>query len=179
MYKHIITLVFVCFSGVCIAQKTLLFYNTQLNKTIELKEGHRAAILYKGYQNQIEFAMETVTLITDSTIVLGIDLATLLPNHKPGKMNKLMYKVIRITDIVGFRRMTLGRQIAKLTFSIAGIVGSFYILNGVYSSNISNFNAFMISLGAGFGILGLNHLIFPENIKYYFSDGWQVKVLSK
>lgn len=179
MSKFIALFLFIGFSTFCFAQKRLLFYNTQKLKTIELKEGHRASILYKGYNNQIEFITHTVSQITDSTITLGVDMSSYFPNRKPGQSIRMTYKVIRIEDIIGFRRMTLGRQWAKIGVSIGGIVGSFYLLHGVYNnSSISNGGAFFISLGTGFALLGLNQLLFPENIKYYFKDGWEVKVLS-
>jgi hypothetical protein len=177
-YINKIGLLLVCsFFGMPVfAQQKLVFTHAATQKTIELKVGHRAAILYTGYLGQVEFARETVTDITDSTITLGVDITKILPNSKPGKNNKLTYKTILIKDIKGFRRMTVGRQAAKSALSIAGIVGSFYLLQGVYSSDISNFNAFAISLGVGLGLYGINNLIFPENIKYYMQEGWTVSV---
>lgn len=159
------------------AQKMLVFRQASTQRVIELKIGHRAAILYSGYLGQLEFARETVTDITDSTITIGVDITKIFPSSKPGKNNRLVYKVIAIKDIKGFRRMTLGRQLAKSAFNIAGIVGSFYLLQDVYSSDISNFNAFAISLGVGLGLYGINNLIFPENIKYYIEEGWTVEVV--
>ena len=179
MPKFVALFLFLGFSMLCFAQKRLLFYNTQTLKTVELKEGHRASILYVGYNNQIEFITHTVSQITDSTITIGIDMNTFFPNRKPGQSLRMAYKVIRVEDIIGFRRMTLGRQWAKIGVSVAGIVGSFYFLHGVYNNpSISNGSAFFISLGTGFGLLAINQLLFPENIKYYFKDGWRVKVLS-
>jgi hypothetical protein len=178
MHKFVFSFVFLFVSVYCNAQKHLLFFNTHTLKTIELKEGHRASILYKGYNDQIEFVTHTVTQITDSTITLGIDLSSYFPNRKPGQTIRMTHKIIRIQDIIGFRRMTLGRQWAKIGVSVAGLVGSFYFLHGVYNNGtISNSGAFFISLGTGFALLGLNQLLFPENIKYYFKDGWEVKVL--
>ncbi len=143
-----------------------------------MKVGHRAAILYTGYRGQTEFARETVTEITDSTITLGVDVNRIFPNSKPGKNNRFTYKTIAVKDIKGFRRMTVGRQVAKTSFNIAGVVGSFYLLRGVYSSDISNFSSFAISLGVGMGLYGINNLIFPENIKHYMQEGWTVEVAS-
>lgn len=160
--------------GSVYAQKKLVFINSTSQKVIELKVGHRAALLYAGYRGQVEFARETVTDITDSTITLGIDMNERL--GKPGKHNRFTYKTISIKDIKGFRRMTLGRQVAKTTLAAAGVVGSFYLLKNVYSSDISNFSAFAISVGVGVGLYGINNLIFPENIKYYMQDGWTVVV---
>ncbi len=153
-----------------------MFTHLATQHTIEMKVGHRAAILYTGYRGQLEFSRETVTDITDSTITLGVDVSRIFSNSKPGKNNQFTYKTISIRDIKGFRRMTLGRQMAKLSFNVAGVVGSFYFLKGVYSSDMSNFSTFAISLGVGLGLYGINNLLFPENIKYYMDEGWTVTV---
>jgi hypothetical protein len=177
MPKYLFALLFLVSSITCFAQKRLLFYNTKTLKTIELKEGHRASILYKGYMGQLEVMIHTVTQITDSTITLGSDFSGTPFATKPGKIAGLSYKTIRITDIEGFRRMTVGRQLARSGVNIIGIVGSYYLLRNVYTSNISGTGAFFISLGTGLGIVGITKLLFPENIKYYMEDGWQVKVV--
>lgn len=163
----------------CYAQKVLQFANATTQQFITVKVGNRVAILYKGYLGQVEFVRETVTEITDSTIVVGTNYAEQFPSlvGKPGKNNKLTYKVIRIQDIVGFRKIGLGRQLGKLVVSAAGIVGSFYFLRGVYKSNLSNASTFFISMGTGFCLLAINSILFPENIKYYFAEGWSVQVV--
>lgn len=173
----IITFCFVALGS--FAQPTLVFTQATTNNKIEMKIGHRATILYKGYLGQLETAKETITDITDSTIVLGINMAEVYPRMaaRPGKNLKTTYKVIRISDIMGFRRMTLGRQMGSLVFKTAGIVGSFYLLRNVYANpSISSGTSFLISIGTGFGILGINGLLFPENIKHYVEDGWSVAV---
>jgi hypothetical protein len=162
------------------AQKSLLFYNTKKKKTILAKEGMRVSILYKGYQGQVEFAKEIIREITDSTITLGIDITQLAPNIRPGKINKLTYKTVRVEDIIGFRKMGVGRQVAKSVVAIGGVVGSFYFLRHIYSSgNIGTGSSFLISLGVGAGLVAVNELLFPENIKHYMEDGWAVRVINQ
>lgn len=155
------------------AQKKALLIHAEKQKVLELKVGHRVALLYTGYRGQVEFACEMVSDITDSTITIGLK-DGLLGSSKKGKQN---YKTIAIKDIQGFRRMTLGRQLAKTAFTIGGVVGSFYLLRGVYSSNLSNWSSFAISLGVGLGLYELNALIFPENIKYFMDEGWTIAVV--
>jgi hypothetical protein len=177
MNKLFVVCCFIAFGS--FAQPTLVFTQASTHKKIEMHIGHRATILYKGYLGQLETAKETITDITDSTIVLGINYAETYPRMaaRPGKNLRMTYKVIRVSDIVGFRRMTIGRQLGSLAFKTAGIVGSFYLLRNVYANpSISAGNAFLISLGTGFSILGINSLLFPENIKYYMEDGWSVAV---
>lgn len=161
------------------AQKELLFYNTKKNRTILIREGMRVSLLYKGYNGQVEFTKEIIRKITDSTVTVGVDVTELVPGLRPGKMNMLRHKVVRVEDIIGFRKMGVGRQVAKTAIAIGGVVGSFYLLRNVYSSsNISTGSSFLISLGVGVGLLGVNELLFPENIKYYMEDGWSVKVIN-
>lgn len=181
MYKISFVFSFLLFFSECWAQKSLLFYNVKTNDSIEMKVGHRATILYKGYLGQLEVVKETVTDITDSTIVLGVNLAENFPSFvsKPGKSNRFIYKTIKITDIVGFRRMTVGRQVAKLMLSIATVVGSVYIAQKAYSGNFNALSAFGVTLGAGLGLFWLNNVMLPESIKYYFEEGWSVIVITK
>jgi hypothetical protein len=169
----------VCMSLFCFAQKSLLFYHIQTLRTIELKVGHKATILYKGYLGQAEFISQVVTEISDSTITLGTDAQSFFASQKPGKNIKQVHKVIRISDITGFRRMTIGRQLGKAGLSIAGVVGSIYLLPYVYGSGAGKGTAFFISFASGLTILGINQLVFPENIKYYFKDGWEAKVVNQ
>lgn len=144
-----------------------------------VKEGMRVSLLYKGYRGQNEFAREIIKEITDSTVTLGIDI-TEITGIRPGKINSVTHKVIRVQDIIGFRRMGTGRQLAKTVVAVGGVVGSFYLLRNVYrSSNISSGTSFLISLGVGAGLVGVNELLFPENIKYYMEDGWQVSVIDQ
>lgn len=127
---------------------------------------------------QPEFVKETISDITDSTVVLGYSRYESLPKSitKPGKHPKIMHKVIRIEDITGFRKMGIGRLLAKSAVSIGGIFASYYLLKDIYSSDISTGSSILLSMGVGFGLYGLTEALFPENIKYYMEDGWQVTV---
>jgi hypothetical protein len=180
MHKFLFGFFFLCGIGLH-AQHALLFYNPQQGKEIRMQVGHKACILYKGYLGQIEIAKETVTDITDSTIVLGVNLAEKMPAlaGKPGKRKTLTYKVIKHSDIIGFRRMTIGRQVAKIGLTAAGLVGSFYLVSNVYRGDFTTLQAFGISLAGGVAFVWLNNALLPENIKYYMDEGWQVKLIKQ
>jgi hypothetical protein len=168
----------VLLSVVVFAQKKLVFRNIKTLKTIELRVGNRASFSYKGYLQQPEFIKQTISDITDSTVVLGISYYESLPKSltKPGKHPTLVYKVIRIEDIIGFRKMGVARMIAKSAVSIGGIFASYYLLKDIYSSNTSTGSSILLSMGVGFGLYGFTELLFPENVKHYMEDGWQVNV---
>ncbi len=128
---------------------------------------------------QQEFVKETISSITDSTLVLGGSYMELLPKSatKPGKHPKLVYKVIRIEDITGFRKIGTGRLLAKSAVSIGGIFASYFLLKDIYSSNISTGSSILLSMGVGLGLYGFTEILFPENIKYYRENGWQLSVI--
>lgn len=173
-----LSIFFILLSVTGFAQKKLVFKNTKTLKTVELRVGNRASFSYNGYMQQPEFLKETISDITDSTVVLGMSYFQSLPQSitKPGKYPALVYKVIRIEDITGFRKMGVGRMIAKSAVSIGGIFASYYLLKDIYSSNISTGSSILLSMGVGLGLYGVTELLFPENVKYYMADGWQVSV---
>ncbi len=173
MNKHFLLILLCCFSLAASAQRTLVFINEKENKVIEVTEGQQLCVLYKGYLGQTEFAKDVVSEITDSTVTLGIYKTR---ESKTGQS----YKVIRIEDIVAFRRMTIGRQLLKSTVQIGSVVGLYILANQAYSSpDISNGGAFAISLGAGISTRVLINLLFPEKVKYHMQDGWRVSVVLK
>lgn len=135
--------------------------------------------MYTGYQNQTELFNQIVTDITDSTIVLGMNLADAESNKKRiGRSMKTKFKVIKIADITGFRRITLGRQLAKSAVGIGLLVGSVVLLQSVYNApNLDATTDFLLSMGIGFTVFGVQSVILPENIKYYMADGWKATVI--
>lgn len=174
-----LSILFLLFTLPCFAQKKLIFKNANTQKTVEFKVGNQASFIYKGYMAQSEFVKETISEITDSTVVLGFSYYQSLPKSvtKPGKHPKLLHKVIRIEDITGFRKMGTGRLLAKSAVSIGGIFASYYLLKDIYSSGISTGSSILLSMGVGFGLYGLTEVLFPENIKYYVEDGWKATVV--
>lgn len=175
MYRYLVF----CFLLLCTVtssgQRQLLFFQEFSGKSVTIQQGHKATLLYKGYNGQMEVFSEMVTEITDSTVTLGADLSKVSKRFKPGRMKRNTFKVIRIQDITGFRKMGLGRQLLKTTVRVGEVIGTAYFLGYIYASDLSAGTAFLISMGTGFTIIGVNSVLFPENIKHYMQDGWQVK----
>ncbi len=157
----------------------LLFFNAAKQKSVIVRPGSILCVSYTGYNGITEFAKLTVTDITDSTVVLGVNTAKL------GFMSKLKdgphvnnYKVIRLEDIKGFRRITLGRTTLKTLMKIGVVVGTyFFIYELSQDGGFSAGETFAISAGAGIAGTILVNALLPENVKYYMKDGWEVRYL--
>lgn len=171
MHKLIFLLCSIIFLNVSEAQQ-VVFFNPKLNKTITVKPGAKVFLGYKGYNGNIEFASNTVTAITDSSITLGVNLGFWLPNKKPSASTN-NYKTISLKDITHFRKRSFGGEMIKSAMQIGAAVGSVFLLSDLYrSSDASRTGAVLISIGAG-SLLNLSaKIIFPENAKYRMQDGW-------
>lgn len=171
MFRVVIVLLVSLFADMALAQNQLVFVHKPTGQTIRIREGNKVALLYKGYNGQQEFVKELITQITDSTVTVGY-----AKRFKPGKRPNSICKTIYLKDITGFRKMSVGRLLAKSALSVGSIFGSYYLLRGLYTSNISSGYSIIASLGVGFAVIELNELIFPENIKHYIEDDWQLIV---
>jgi hypothetical protein len=154
----------------------VVFSNHKLNKTIVVKPGCKVFLGYKGYNGMQEFASNTVTDITDSTITLGVDLSFWFPNKKPNSSTN-QYKIIRLSDITHFRKRSMGGELLKNAMQIGAALGSIYLLSDLYiNSSTSRSNAILISAGVGVALNFTVKMIFPENAKYRMKDGWTINV---
>jgi hypothetical protein len=161
------------------AQKMLLFTNTAKNKVIVVKEGQFLSLRYKGYMGQTDFTKQIVTEITDSTITLGTDPEIF--DAKWLKENEGLiknYRIVRISDITAFRRMTLGRHLLKTMVTIGVFVGSYFLLYDVYRNpEVNAAEGFAISLGVAVGAKLLLDLALPEKPNHKLTEGWSVRVV--
>ena len=103
------------------AQTNLYFTNRAKNKIIEVHAGQQLSLKYNGYLGQPEFVKQTVTEITDSFIVLGINPEIFGSGFKNAVANnpKFVYKKVLLKDVISFRRITSGRQLLKTTLITA------------------------------------------------------------
>ena len=157
------------------AQTNIYFINTIKHKTIEVKVGQILSLKYNGYLGQPEFVKQTITEITDSFVVLGVNPEIFGPSFQKAMSNnpKFIYKKVLLKDIISFRRITAGRQILKNTLLLANIIGISYLLTDLYhKNNFTPFESFGITLGVGIGSSVLINSIFPENPKYSLGNDW-------
>jgi hypothetical protein len=172
----IITLLF--FTNNIFAQKSMLFFNTKLLKTIEVAEGNTISIQYKGYNNQIFHTKNIVTEINDSSIVLG-HISSDLPIwiQKLSKKFEPNFRIILIKDIVAFRKMSNGRLIGKNLLSTSLTVGVFVATYDLFKNGgLSPLQSIFVSIGIGFGNTLVNAFVLPENPINKISDNWVITV---
>jgi predicted secreted protein len=177
-FARLIVILFVANALPASAQH-LLFYNIELQKSIRVLPGQTLAVSYVGYNGVVEYAKLTVTDITDSTVVLGVNpkKLPLFNNMKDGKHINT-YKVVSLKDIQAFRRITVKRQLLKTTMRAALIAGTYLLIVDVtQNGNMNAGEIFMLSLGVGIaGNVAINTLL-PDKVKYQMADGWQVKYI--
>lgn len=159
------------------AQQNIYFINKAKNKIIEVRLGHQLSLKYNGYLGQSEFVKQTVTDISDSFVVLGINPEILGKTFEKAVSNspKYIYKKILLKDIISFRRMTSGRELLKSTLMLANIFSTVYILTDLYKkNNFTSLETIGISMGVGIVSSTIINIAFPENPKYEIEDGWTV-----
>lgn len=142
------------------AQQKLVFNDTVANKTITVKQADIVKFLYIGYLGQIEQVYGKVELVTDSFVRF---------EHN---------WIVRVNDIIGFRKFSKYRDILKPTVQILTIVGVIVAVPTVINQNPQLSGAERLGVSFGIGALGtlINRLLFPSRIKNFMLDGWQVKV---
>lgn len=143
-----------------VAQQRLVFTLPHANKTVIVKQGDMMRVLYKGYLGQVQDFYGRVENINDSFVAFE-------NNWK-----------VRVKDIIGFRRFSKYRDVLKGATEVITLTASIIAVPLILSNNPQM--SFGQRLGATFGI-GLagslvNQLLFPSQIKYYMSAGWQVSV---
>ncbi|MCE2740213.1 MAG: hypothetical protein LW669_01870 [Sphingobacteriales bacterium] len=154
-----------------LAQEQIVFFHEQKGKIIQAKLGDQLSIKYRGYLGQTENFKQTLTEIKDSSFVLGYSL--LGPDI-------LLYKEIKYSDILAFRRIGLGSVILKTTLSLGSAVGAIFLLDRTYKNNDFNLAGRIgISVGLGVGMNLIINSIFPDKPKYQVKEGWKVYPIIK
>jgi hypothetical protein len=162
---YLIILAQCCISSLIYAQQKLVFSFPTTGQTVEFTEGNKISILYKGYLGQVEYASDIIRDLNDTTLTLMM---------RTG-LGKPKMRIIRIADIIAFRRISLGRQLAKLGVSIAGIASSYYLVRYIYRSSLHPAAQFGLSLSSGIAVFSLNNHILPDFPNCFLEDGWVLK----
>lgn len=160
------------------AQVLLNFNHPESGKKIPVRSGTTLSIAYRGYLGQTEYFKSTLSVAGDSTLILGNPLIQERYLGDSKLKQALTSKEVRYSDLIAFRRISLGRMILKSTLSVGALVGSFVLLGDLYrNSDYTDLQKFGISIGSGLGVNVLIQLLLPENPKYKMEDGWEISIV--
>jgi len=150
------------------AQKSsLVFYQPEQGKAVQIIKGGMLTLQYKGYLKQLELESNYIVDINDSSIVLGKPILFSTPKNT---------KIIRIKDITGFRKVSAGTLLLKSALTVGATLGTYYTLRN-NGDNLSSTQHILYSTGAGLITRISLKLIFPENkVKYKTKNGWKIMV---
>ncbi len=164
-------LLFFCFFLLSFASnaqsQSIVFVNPETNKTIQVPKGSVLMVEYKGYLQQLELEMNNLFVVNDSSIVLG-------KYHLIGKHSDM--RTIKLDDITGFRKVSVGSQLLKTLFVFGATLGSYYAFSD--NDNLNSTQQLALSLGTGLVTTSLIKIIFPSNkVKHKMKEGWKIVVL--
>ncbi len=180
MFKNTIIFIFILTGSIGLkAQNSLLFQNPAQNKLIRAKVGDQLSLQYYGYLGQKEYFKQTISVITDSSVILGVYFPS-LSDEQSRKIGSIgfTHKEILIKDITIFRKMGAGRTLIKATLGLGAAFTSIYLLNRFYEQNKYSTPAkFGISIGVAIGTSAFINFCFPDHPKYKIKDGWKIEIL--
>ncbi len=164
--RYILTL---CIFVTCLfahsQKQALIFLNNKETKAVQISRGGMVVLQYQGYLKQLEQETNYIIDVNDSTITLGKPRVFSSPKD---------VKEIRIKDIRGFRRISVGSQLLKMVLTVGATLGTYYAIteNG---DDLTNTQELLFSTGAGLAARISLNIIFPDNkIKHKVKDKWKV-----
>ena len=166
--RYIFILSFLLIMVCAQAQKSaLIFLNQDARKAVQIPKGAMMVVQYQGYLKQMELKSNSLLQVNDSMMVLG-------KPHLFRDATNLTH--IRINDITGFRKVSVGSQLLKTVLTAGATLGTYYGLreNG---DKLSSTEQLLLSTGAGLLTNISLKFIFPQNkIKHQTKDGWIILV---
>lgn len=166
MNKYFLSILFFLLFLNVNAQYILKFKNEKLNKSFEVKNGQECILAYQGYLNQTEIRKGIVTEITDTAIFI-MNLTGL---------NKGEF-YIKYENLMGIKRRKVGTVLLKSLVQTGVVVGSFFALRAIVKNDLTNWEAFGLSLGVGAATgIGMK-LLFPDKIKHQLNSDWTISLV--
>ncbi|SMO60084.1 hypothetical protein SAMN06265379_103251 [Saccharicrinis carchari] len=166
--RVLLILSFFCISiGVHAQKSALIFLNQAERKAVQIPKGGMMVVQYRGYLKQMELKSNSLIQVNDSMIVMG----------KPRLFaDAVDLTHIRISDITGFRKVSVGSQLLKTVLTVGATLGSYYALRN-NGDKLSSTQQLLLSSGAGLLTNISLKFIFPQNrIKHKTKDGWVLLV---
>ncbi len=146
------------------AQKNILvFLNEPEKKAIQIQTGGLVLLEYNGYLNQKELTRNYLMSINDSSVILGKSRIFGAPIEK---------REIRLEDITGVRKVSVGSQFLKFAITTAAAIGSYYVFSDM--ENVNTTEKLLYSTGLGLTTNFMIKLAFPTHkIKYKLNKNWK------
>lgn len=153
----------------------LEFKNLQLNKSFQANIGDKISIQYKGYLNHIDYVYDMFVGCDDSSVFIGV----LNPNPDSKRIQRLQSNgkayihQIRYSDIISFRRKTIGSELLRnLSISVTSIGTYLLLTQSSFFTEMSPGWRFGSIVALGLGIESLHQVLFNHKTKYKMKDGW-------
>lgn len=166
--RSLTILLFLFFTVCAQSQKSaLVFINHGEYKAVQIPKGAMMVVEYNGYLKQLELKSNSVIEINDSMVVMGKARLFAQPQDITN---------IRIEDITGFRKISVGSQLLKTVLTVGATLGTYYGVRE-HGDRLSSTEQLLLSTGAGLLTNVSLKLIFPQNkIKNKMKDGWMILV---
>ncbi|MCW3786826.1 hypothetical protein [Plebeiibacterium sediminum] len=148
-------------------KKILVFLNETEQQAVQIRTGGLVLLEYSGYLKQKELSMNYMISVNDSSVILGKSKVF------GGVAEK---REIRIEDITGVRKISVGSQLLKFTLTSVATIGSYYALSDM--NNINTTERLLYSTGIGLTTNFAIKLAFPtKKVKYKLNKNWKVFTL--
>ncbi len=166
--RYILLFIAIIFLGNLKAQKNILvFLNETDKKAIQIQTGGLVLLEYNGYLKQKELTKNYLMSINDSSVILGKARLLGAPVEK---------REIRLKDITGVRKVSVGSQFLKFAITTAAAIGSYYVFSDM--DNVNTTEKLLYSTGLGITTNFVIKLAFPSNkIKYKLNKNWKTFTL--
>ncbi len=147
--------------------RILVFLNETEKKAVQIQTGGLVLLEYKGYLHQKELTRNYLLSVNDSSVTLGK--ARLFGGPVDNRE-------IRIEDITGVRKVSIGSQFLKFALTTSAALGSYYFFSNM--DNINNTEKLIYSTGLGLTSNFVIKLAFPINkVKHKLNKNWKVFTL--
>ncbi len=147
--------------------KILVFLNETEKKAVQIQPVGQVLLEYNGYLNQKELTMNYMIGLNDSSVILGKARLFGAPIEK---------REIKLKDITGVRKISVGFQFLKVALTTAATLGSYYLFSDM--KDINTTEKLIYSTGLGLSVHFAIKLAFPtKRVKYKLDKNWKVFTL--
>ncbi len=160
-------ILFISLGNLKAQKKILVFLNETEQQAVQIQTGGLVLLEYSGYLKQKELTMNYILSVNDSSVVLGKSRLFRGPLER---------REIRLQDITGVRKVSVGSQLLKFALTSVATIGSYYALSDM--NDINTTERLLYSTGIGLTTNFAIKLAFPtKKVKYKLNKNWKVFTL--